>query len=45
MDEPIPPVACPNCHATIPVDPEWRIVQCPRCGQMVTRMTDDASYD
>jgi endogenous inhibitor of DNA gyrase (YacG/DUF329 family) len=38
-------VPCPNCHTLIPVTPEWRLVQCPRCGEMVTRMGEDRSYD
>ncbi|MCI4350778.1 MAG: hypothetical protein L3K15_04625 [Thermoplasmata archaeon] len=38
-------VSCPSCHAPVPVDPEWRLVQCPKCGSMVTRMGEDSSYD
>jgi endogenous inhibitor of DNA gyrase (YacG/DUF329 family) len=45
MREADPTVLCPICHASITVDPEWRLVQCPRCGGMVTRMSEDSSYD
>ncbi len=45
MDEGPQQVACPNCRRTISVEPEWRLIQCPRCGQMVTRMSEDSSYD
>jgi predicted RNA-binding Zn-ribbon protein involved in translation (DUF1610 family) len=38
-------VMCPKCHAAIPVEPEWRLVQCPQCGEMVSRMTEDSTYD
>ena len=38
-------VMCPACQAIIPVEPEWRIAQCPKCGEMVTRMGEDAQYD
>ncbi|HTT35433.1 MAG TPA: hypothetical protein VMH78_06150 [Thermoplasmata archaeon] len=36
---------CPACRAEIPVEPEWRIASCPRCGATVTRMGDDARFD
>ncbi|HTP54044.1 MAG TPA: hypothetical protein VML94_03640 [Thermoplasmata archaeon] len=36
---------CPVCSTEIAVDPEWRMVQCPSCHEMVLRMTDDATYD
>jgi predicted RNA-binding Zn-ribbon protein involved in translation (DUF1610 family) len=45
MDETDHEVQCPNCHRTISVEPEWRMVQCPGCAQMITRMTEDRSYD
>ncbi len=38
-------VMCPACHATVAVEPEWRLAQCPRCGQMISRMSEDRSYD
>jgi hypothetical protein len=38
-------VQCPTCHAIIPVDPEWRLVQCSACKEMITRMAEDSSYD
>jgi len=38
-------VVCPTCHRVISVDPEWRLVQCPGCGEMITRMSEDSSYD
>ena len=36
---------CPACHTAIPVDPEWRLAQCPKCGGMITRMGEDSTYD
>lgn len=45
MTEADPAVLCPSCHAVIPVDPEWRVAQCLRCGEMVTRMSEDSRYD
>jgi predicted RNA-binding Zn-ribbon protein involved in translation (DUF1610 family) len=36
---------CPSCGALIPVEPEWRLVQCPKCQEMVTRMGEDSAYD
>jgi DNA-directed RNA polymerase subunit RPC12/RpoP len=44
----VPPdtqVACPNCRSVVVVEPEWRLVQCPRCGHMITRMGEDTAYD
>jgi len=38
-------VRCPKCSRLIPVAPEWRVVVCPGCGEVVTRMTSDATYD
>ena len=38
-------VICPTCRTVIAVDPEWRLVQCPKCGGMITRMSEDNSYD
>jgi|HubBroStandDraft_1064217.scaffolds.fasta_scaffold24735_3 predicted RNA-binding Zn-ribbon protein involved in translation (DUF1610 family) len=38
-------VVCPRCQTAIPVEPEWRLVQCPSCGEMVSRMTEDRAYD
>lgn len=38
-------VRCPKCQAIIPVEPEWRLVRCPHCGDVVTRMGGDAAYD
>jgi predicted RNA-binding Zn-ribbon protein involved in translation (DUF1610 family) len=36
---------CPACHAIVIVEAEWRLVQCPKCGEMITRMGGDSSYD
>jgi predicted RNA-binding Zn-ribbon protein involved in translation (DUF1610 family) len=38
-------VLCQTCHAIITVDPGWRLVKCPRCGEMTTRMGEDCAYD
>ncbi|MFI5418870.1 MAG: hypothetical protein ACHQ2Y_08265 [Candidatus Lutacidiplasmatales archaeon] len=38
-------VLCPTCHASITVEVDWRMAQCPRCGGVVMRMSDDESYD
>lgn len=45
MVEEVGRVQCPTCRTIIPVEPGWRLVQCPRCGGMVTRMGEDAAYD
>ena len=45
VKEPGPQVLCPTCHTAFEVDPGWRLVQCPRCGAMITRMGEDAAYD
>ncbi len=45
MEETNPRVICPTCHTVIPVEPGWRLVQCPKCGGMITRMGEDSSYD
>lgn len=38
-------VLCPTCGLAVQVAPDWRLVQCPRCGAMVSRMTDEPAYD
>jgi predicted RNA-binding Zn-ribbon protein involved in translation (DUF1610 family) len=38
-------VQCPACQAFVHVEPDWRLVQCPKCGEMITRMGEDSSYD
>ena len=38
-------VLCPACHVVIAVDPDWRVAQCPQCGGVVTRMSEDSRYD
>ncbi|MCI4323123.1 MAG: hypothetical protein L3K03_03745 [Thermoplasmata archaeon] len=38
-------IVCPQCQAIVPVEEDWRLVLCPKCGQPVTRMGDDAKYD
>jgi predicted RNA-binding Zn-ribbon protein involved in translation (DUF1610 family) len=45
MVETNPQVLCPTCIAGIEVDPEWRLIQCPKCGGMITRMGEESSYD
>ncbi len=36
---------CPACGERVPVPADWRVVECPACHGIVTRMADDASYD
>ena len=38
-------IRCPKCEALVPVTPEWRLAQCPRCGETIMRMGEDAAYD
>jgi Zn finger protein HypA/HybF involved in hydrogenase expression len=38
-------VRCPQCSELVTVDPDWRLAICPKCGGVITRMADDASYD
>ncbi len=45
MPEPGEAVRCPKCGRVVPVDPEWRIVVCPACGEVINRMASDARYD
>ena len=39
------PIRCPACQAMVPVEQGWRLVRCPRCGEVITRMGEDASFD
>jgi len=45
MAEPNLQTLCPDCQTPISVEPDWRLVQCPTCGAMVTRMGEDRAYD
>jgi predicted RNA-binding Zn-ribbon protein involved in translation (DUF1610 family) len=45
MTDPNLKAICPGCQAAVSVDPEWRLVQCPKCGAMITRMGEDSLYD
>jgi predicted RNA-binding Zn-ribbon protein involved in translation (DUF1610 family) len=36
---------CPGCQTIVRVPADWRLVQCPGCGQMITRMADDSAFD
>jgi endogenous inhibitor of DNA gyrase (YacG/DUF329 family) len=38
-------VMCPICNRPVDIEPEWRLVQCPRCSGMITRMSEDSSFD
>jgi endogenous inhibitor of DNA gyrase (YacG/DUF329 family) len=38
-------VRCPRCTELVPVAPDWRLAICPKCGEVVTRMTSDSTYD
>jgi endogenous inhibitor of DNA gyrase (YacG/DUF329 family) len=38
-------VECPKCQTVVVAEPGWRMVQCSRCGEMITRMAEDSSYD
>ncbi|HEV2167067.1 MAG TPA: hypothetical protein VGS23_08880 [Thermoplasmata archaeon] len=38
-------IRCEFCGAMIPVPPEWRVAECPKCGRPTTRMDTDPSYD
>jgi predicted RNA-binding Zn-ribbon protein involved in translation (DUF1610 family) len=45
MGEPESKQLCPSCHTVFPVEPDWRMAQCPHCGGMITRMSEDSAYD
>jgi len=38
-------VPCGGCGRPLPVEPEWRLVQCTVCGEITTRMGIDPRYD
>ncbi|HEV2519475.1 MAG TPA: hypothetical protein VGX00_02480 [Thermoplasmata archaeon] len=38
-------VRCEACGALVPVPPDWRVVECPKCGHPATRMDADPRYD
>lgn len=38
-------VVCPACSKALAVQAAWRMVECPHCRNVITRMGDDASYD
>jgi predicted RNA-binding Zn-ribbon protein involved in translation (DUF1610 family) len=45
MTEAVVQVRCSSCNANFTAEGEWRLAKCPRCGEVVMRMTDDSSYD
>jgi len=45
MEEGSQKVECPKCRTVLLAESGWRMIQCARCGQMITRMAEDASYD
>ncbi|MGA8303400.1 MAG: hypothetical protein WA691_05000 [Thermoplasmata archaeon] len=45
MTDPSGAVRCPQCAELVPVAPDWRLVLCPKCGNVITRMASDATYD
>ncbi len=45
MPEEASAIRCPHCQRIVSVPPDWRLVQCPACGQPITRMDSDSSYD
>jgi predicted RNA-binding Zn-ribbon protein involved in translation (DUF1610 family) len=45
MTEPSTQAICPTCHTVVTVEAEWRLIQCPKCGGMITRMGEDSSFD
>ncbi|MCI4320549.1 MAG: transposase [Thermoplasmata archaeon] len=45
MTEPNSQTMCPNCQTVVVVEPSWRLVQCSKCGAMITRMGEDSSFD
>jgi|HubBroStandDraft_1064217.scaffolds.fasta_scaffold03192_4 predicted RNA-binding Zn-ribbon protein involved in translation (DUF1610 family) len=45
MVEPSLQAVCPDCQTAVAVEPDWRLVQCPKCGAMITRMGEDSAYD
>jgi predicted RNA-binding Zn-ribbon protein involved in translation (DUF1610 family) len=38
-------VVCPGCGRSLPVEETWRLVECPFCRTIVTRMDGDARFD
>jgi predicted RNA-binding Zn-ribbon protein involved in translation (DUF1610 family) len=38
-------VMCPKCHTVVTAAPGWRLVACPKCGETISRMAEDSSYD
>ncbi len=38
-------VRCPQCARLVPVPEDWRVVVCPTCGAVITRMASDSEYD
>jgi predicted RNA-binding Zn-ribbon protein involved in translation (DUF1610 family) len=45
MSEPSSQTMCPSCQTVVTVEADWRLVQCPKCGAMITRMSEDSSFD
>jgi Zn finger protein HypA/HybF involved in hydrogenase expression len=40
-----PSVRCTGCGRLVPVPEEWRMVECPACHTVMTRMDEDSGYD
>jgi len=38
-------VICPGCGRSLPVEETWRLVECPFCRTIVSRMDGDARFD
>jgi predicted RNA-binding Zn-ribbon protein involved in translation (DUF1610 family) len=45
MPEPSSQAMCPGCQTVVSVEPGWRLVACPKCGAIITRMSEDGSFD
>jgi predicted RNA-binding Zn-ribbon protein involved in translation (DUF1610 family) len=45
MTEAAEAVRCPKCSRIVPVSADWRLVVCPGCGEVISRMDSDARFD
>jgi predicted RNA-binding Zn-ribbon protein involved in translation (DUF1610 family) len=45
MTEPNSATMCPTCQTVVSTEPGWRLVQCPNCGAIISRMAEDGSFD